>query len=50
MWSPSVLTYTDFGNLMKPRKDILDEIVDLDVKRMNEKFFFNCEAYEFKSE
>ena len=50
MWSPSVLTYTDFGNLMKPRKDILDEIVDLDVKRMNEKFFFNCKAYEFKSE
>jgi len=35
---------------MKPRKDILDEIVDLDVKRKNEKFFFNCKAYEFKSE
>jgi hypothetical protein len=30
---------------MKQRKDILDEIVDLDVKRMHEKFFFNCKAH-----
>lgn len=34
---------------MKQRKDILDEILNLDVKRMHEKFFFNCKAYEFKT-
>jgi len=44
MYSPRVLKYTDFGNLMKLRKDILDEKVDLAVKRMHEKFFFNCKA------
>jgi hypothetical protein len=44
MYSPRVLKYTDFGNLMKQRKDILDEKVDLAVKRMHEKFFFNCKA------
>jgi hypothetical protein len=29
---------------MKQRKDILDEKVDLAIKRMHGKLFFNCKA------